>query len=239
MPTFHGQTVDLWEDFEDALGAGWTAADPDTNLSLAAGAAYAGAQGFRMDQNGASGTPDAAYESYNTGAERTDLSVGFWYRGPAYTGDPENAIIFNWGNSNGGTTNVRAYWRKASGVYRLAIRGTAFSTGVTVSTATWYWVTIDLNKNGTCTLRVYDTTGTQVGSDDTCTANNSACNYLIVGATSVGARDENVNHDWDDFVADWTDATWPLLGWDTGGGATVPIHLLRPQIIPDFFSGRT
>ncbi len=224
MPTFHGQTVDVYEDFEDALSGSWAATDPDTNLDAQnAAAKYAGTYGLKINSNGSTAGGDVSYLRYDTGAERTDLSIGFWHYVASYTTFTVNSVIGLWGAATPGTQNIRIYHRKSGATNTLALRGTGFSaSGKAVSVDTWYWVTVDLNKNATSTLRVYDTAEAEVdaGTSVTATAHNNVCQYLYIGHTDA-EPDENEDTYWDEWVADWTSALFPILGWAAGGGVTV------------------
>lgn len=126
-----------------------------------------------------------------------------------------SVAISGWGD-NASTYNLRIYLNRETGpVYSLKLRGTGYSANVkTISADTWYWVTVDCVKNGTCTLRVFGTDASEVSaaSSVTATANNNAAQYLRLGNMSAGP-DEDVANFFDDLVADWTDSTYPLLGW--------------------------
>jgi hypothetical protein len=227
---FPDYAYDMYEDFEDDLGASWTETDPDTNIDVAnAAAKYYGALGMAEDSRGSGSPADIAHIRYNMGAEKTDLSVGFWFRGATIAAATSIQSIFAWATATL-TVNLRAYYYKASGVYTFRLRnaaGTWSAVQKTISPATWYWMTLDLNKNDVSTLRIYDTAGAEVDAANVCnvTASNNACQYLFWGAIVTGADEAFVNY-FDDLVVDWTDATFPLLGWEAaGGGAVIPVMM--------------
>lgn len=213
-------TYDLYEDFEDALGASWSETDADNNLNPAdATAKYNGAQGMSVNYRGDTAGANISNILYNSGGERTAASIGFWFRGPSI-GSNADVVIAGVSIATD-TNNVRIYYTRVTGpVYRLRLRGTGFSANVkTVQPNTWYWVTLNYVKNDTCTLRVYgtDTVEIDAATSVTCTANNNVCNYFAFGARG-GATDEDIENWFDDIVIDWTDSTFPLLGWETAAG---------------------
>ena len=229
MATFHGQTVDVHEDFENALDGSWVETDTDNNLDPNdTTKPFAGSASMSVDFYGDTAGVENTYVRYDMGAERTDLSIGFWFFAGAmssFSGDVELAY---WAAATLGTNNLRLVYFKAGGsAYTLKIRGTGFSVNAkTLTVNQWHWITLDLNKNGTCTLRVYDAAEAEIdaGISVTTTAGNNACQYLFFGL--ITATDEEGVVYYDDVVADWTAQTFPLLGWDVGGGVNV-VPLLR------------
>jgi len=234
---FHGQTVDVHEDFENALDGSWVETDTDNNIDVNdAAAKYAGTNGMSLDYYGDNAGVEKAHIRYNMGAERTDLSVGWWWYSGAMSSFSGSADIANWAGATTGTTNLRVYYHKAGGsTYEVDIRGTGYSANrKAISVNTWYWLTLDLNKNGTCTLRVYNTSGAEVdaGTSVTATANNGVCQYFYLGFTGTPTDEEGVIY-YDDFVADWADATFPLLGWTVAGG-NAPTAVLSGSLAGPF-----
>lgn len=228
MADFHGQTVDIHEDFEDALGGDWTEVDPDTNVDVnSANANYAGTYGLEISVMGADSTPDSdCYVDYDSGAERADVSVGFWVHIPTHTTWTVATELFSWyDDTSVGWYNCKIYFQKSGTTYTMSLRGTGFSANSKTlpSMATWYWVTADLNRNSTCTLRVYDTGENEVdsGTAVTVTGGDHAADSFYVGWD--GSTLDDVDYWWDDFVIDWTAQTFPLLGWSVAAGATVPV----------------
>jgi len=83
---FPDYDYDLYEDFEDALGAGWTEVDPDNNINPQdTDAEYYGVQGMSIDLDGDTANKDIAYIYYDCGVDRTPLSLGFWWHLPSTT----------------------------------------------------------------------------------------------------------------------------------------------------------
>ena len=221
MPTFHGQTVDIHEDFEDALTSPISERDTDNNIDpLNAAAAYAGSYGMKHNLNGDTAGGEDAGIGVDLGATRDSVSWGFWFKMPV--GTPTIAM-----DASGHVTDPASWGSYITKVYFYTLAGPAYSVrfrgatfpspGITgLSPDTWYWLTAKSVKNGTSTLRIYDTAQTQVGSDIEITGNNTAnCDALYIGTDAPG--DQDINYYYDDLVIDYTDATFPLLGWDVGG----------------------
>lgn len=216
MATYQGQTVDVYEDFEDALDGSWSETDSGGNLDPQdASANYAGTYGMSLNLDAT-----VAYFDYSVGSSETDVSVGFWFNPTAMgTNFTESMEIFIAGASAGSPT-VRLYYYDVGNVYTLRLRGTGFGANnkTLPSVGAWYWITLDIVQNSTCTLRVYAADESEVdsGTSVTVTANDVAVSHIFLGTNSVTAVSGTLYYD--DFVADWTDATYPLLGWSAAGG---------------------
>lgn len=200
--------VDWSKGFESGtVETGLVETDTNSKLDLAAtGQVHNGSQSMSVITDA-----DAviAYVQYDSGAPRSAASICFWHYADTATTDITLDIMAV-AASTIGTQNLRCYYRNASGVYSYVIRGTTLPTGITVTTGAWYRIEINYVQNATCTLRVYDSGGTQVGSDQTVTANNNSCQYFYFGAPeSSGTTRINTLY-WDDIGIDWTDSTYPL-----------------------------
>lgn len=147
----------------------------------------------------------AAWPEFNIGSDKTDASFGFWFR---YTGDPAvNKRLF-WVINGGGSDVVIIDYQRVTDT--LTFINGANSNGVALSADTHYWVTVDVTQNATSTARVYDTSSAQVGTDFTVTAGNNAIRRVLLGNYNAQLVDTGIVVYFDDFVADWTDATFPL-----------------------------
>ena len=227
MATYFGQTVDVYEDFEDALVT-WVETDLSGVLDPhSASAQYpgdSGSAGMAIDMTAS----HTAYIRYPVGFASTPVSIGFWFytgaygtwaNGPfiAFLGDiaelPDNLRVISISRDAGATDNLD----------KIVIRGNAAPVnGPLIANSTWYWITAQAVRNGTCTVRVYDTSFAQVGADVTCTGNDNAINALTLGGAPGDPTATSIY--FDEYVADWTDATFPLLGWDSGiSGTSVPV----------------
>jgi hypothetical protein len=215
MADFHGQTVDTVVDFESALPSGWAETDVSGVLDIAnTSADYAGTYGMLYDQTGTA----VAYIEYTLPAGHSAVSGGLWYNTRTFTawnGDgvmvqvmsstTESALRILFGRSGGDNSLVHR-------IRNLA--GTFSSTNSSWSENTWYWITWILTQNGTMYARIYDTTGTQVGSEV-----SVACGNVDALTVQIRGNISNATDPWyDDVVVDHTSATYPLLGWVAAGG---------------------
>jgi hypothetical protein len=228
MATYQGQTVDVYEDFEDALST-WVETDLQSKINVADSAAeYAGTNGMSALLDGTG----LGYIHYPVGSTLTAASLGFWfYSGHLadWSGGPVIVSVCDIAEppTNVWNTYVVREQSGADNVIRFRIRGTAWANGPTIVDNTWYWLTVLATRNGTCTLRVYDTSAAQVGSDATVTGLDNVTNGFTFGKCGAGALTNSFY--FDDIVLDWTDATFPLLGWSVGGGATSKVPQLMAQ----------
>ncbi len=84
------------------------------------------------------------------------------------------------------------------------------SNGVALVAGNFYWVTTQINRNATSYVRVYDSTGVQIGTDATITATDNPIRYLSLGNSTPDAADGSFDFFWDDVTFDYTDSTYPL-----------------------------
>lgn len=224
MPTFYGQTVDVAEDFEGSYpNSGWSETDASGKLSQSATAVYEGTNGMLYDYTGAAD----AYITYDTGADRTALSVGFWFRMPAYTAWAGLGLIMSVRSSGAEDQVIRLSAGRNSGTnaYEIAARanGGSFTTAIGLAASTWYWVTVKLVNGGDISLSVYNTAETLIATQ-TVACGAFSGRYVSVGAYSAFSATANAY--WDNIVIDYTTAAFPLLGWATGGGGNRRRRLL-------------
>jgi hypothetical protein len=219
MATYQGQTVDVYEDFEDALGAGWTETDVNSVLNPNDSAAkYAGTNGMSWDPTGAY----AAQVVYDTGSNRSSVSLGYWFRLPTQA-------IWEYGGvspfimDDGASENCRLYFGGTGAspqVYNARLRnnvGTYSSEIIIPASNVWYWITIQMVQNGNLSLSIYNASQAQVGSTVTVAAGNLTFRTFRLQSSSLVST---IPTYWDDFILDYTDATFPLLGWSVAGAGT-------------------
>lgn len=219
-----GITVDLWQDFEMATvsQANLEAQDHCTTGAWATfNSPTSSASGERDMISDVGGVNDAgsyglvappsaqALARYTpaTSWAGNAISVGFWvYVAEQHTWNEVSVVTV--GTTS--TTLFSAMTRANEGpgfFMRLWNGASATDHGSTLSLATWYWVTCKVQRNATCTLRVYNTSGAEVGAAQTITGGDVAADIIQAG---------NPGDSWtgniylDDLVIDWTDATYPL-----------------------------
>lgn len=138
-------------------------------------------------------------------ADHDNASLGFWFRFTAAIGN--NRILIR-GQNNTGSDALDAIVLRSATSY-LGWGTTGNSNGSALSSGTWYWVTIQYNRNATSYLRVYDTSSTLVGSEATATAPNVTLRRLYPFDYNANISDSADSY-MDDLCVDYTDATFPL-----------------------------
>ena len=212
---FPDYTYDRYCDFEAGLPAAWTETDAGGNLNVqSATAKYYGSYGMAYDG------VNSPFIRTDFGVNPTSISLGFWMYTGVHTDWARNYVVYT-DNSTLGAVPIRALWGDTEGGdAKFTLRndtGTYSAAGVTVADATWYWVTIQATISGTAYLRVYNTSHAQVGAEISVAVNaNNNFRYLNI----IGPASSSAVVYYDDIVIDWTDATYPLLGWETAAGGT-------------------
>jgi len=202
---------DIYEDFEDStLAAGLTESDAGGEFDFPDSAQY------YMGSNSASDSLDGA-EAFIYFEAPDSFSYGFWFRTGTY------------GNWAGGPWIIRLLSVASGSLYRIIDEDNTGSSAnqfmciedsdvITRSSGTWYWCTGKLVRNGTCYFRVYDTAHAQVGSEMSYAMPNTEFGHFQLGS-SIAFTNASIVY-FDAFVVDTTDATYPLLGWETAAGGT-------------------
>lgn len=223
-----GFTVDLWETFEfdtltvanldanDNCATGtWAITDASSKLDMNAVAEYAtisnfnstaDPDGYGMRYNNSGGQNAYLQYTFGTAPDANPISVGFWVYVPTGLPDYTTTLILYFY-----TTGEASYLLRV-GIYREAstyIMAWTPSTGPTLpATNAWYWVTLYVKKNATSYMRVYNSSGSLVGTEVNGTAGNFDLKFIQFGRRVGG--DTAVYLYYDDLVMDWTDATFPL-----------------------------
>jgi hypothetical protein len=215
-------TVDYWQKFDasDFLSSmptgGWSKVDDSSRFSMDSSAKYTtrscpGGVADSTDTYGLkySGSGDEASVKYALGGNKTSVSIGFWFYTPAgFSTDSETDIgIFR-------STNydiIRITYIDISGVEGLRIHSAgSYSSVVTLSNSTWYWVTVKQIAGETDSMEIYNTSGAKVGDTVTCTDNNyEQVNAIWLGPSGYATAQTYFIY-YDDLIIDFTDATFPL-----------------------------
>lgn len=138
------------------------------------------------------------------GSAVATLSAGVWFKFVGPTPNV-NKTIFDFSNSGGEIIEVAM-----EGTSKMVGFSGGGNNGVALVSGTFYWITAKITQNATSYVKVYDTTGAQVGTEVSATAGNQTIRYITLGDTLNETADNSIVTYWDDFLLDWTDATYPL-----------------------------
>jgi len=113
--------------------------------------------------------------------------------------------------SDPGDVVIGTYYQEDAGSQFLRLRGTTFPAGATdLAVSTWHRLEVVFVQGGTCSLKIYNEAGTQIGSTITVTADNTGVRWVLIGRMSAtGAATFGACY-FDDLGGDFTDSTSPL-----------------------------
>jgi hypothetical protein len=136
------------------------------------------------------------------------VSYGFWFKTPTSTVDSTSVMIFR---CYGGADYVCRVAIYDDGTKSFRIRGNAsyVNHSATWAANTWYWVSVLGDAGGTCRLRIYNDSGTELGTEQTVTAADTTTTGFSLGVDHVYTAGTGSMY-WDDLIVDTTDATYPL-----------------------------
>lgn len=218
MTTFFSQTVDVHEDMEDGSLDTVTETDTGSNLTLADTNQHVnGSASMSVIANDG----DAAYLGYDPSVD--DWSAGFWIRTQDYTATWEYGPDMEAGFGAGALSRIITIREYMADVHQLQVRwgGTDdYNDVLTVSDATWYWVTMQYNRDALSYVNIYNAAHDLLEEySQTLNGIVDAQAYFRIGVVE-GTNLYTVYYD--DLVLDWTSNQFPLLAWDVGGGTVVP-----------------
>lgn len=192
------------------------------NLSMNAAAERA----LSGTTNGGSDASGTYGMRYNTGANNSagyiecnftaanTVVIGFWWQFPAnfvgsYTEHDIATMYTTLGNKN-------VYIKAAdSNQVKLHIFNPTdgYSTGVNVSPATWYFLTVEyLNNNASgMKLRIYDTTGSLVGTEQTRSTASDSGVYNVTLGSFIGGNPFTGYMYYDDLLISFSSSDYPYL----------------------------
>jgi hypothetical protein len=229
-------TVDLWQTFEgtaitqaqleandNCADGTWAVTDASSKLSRSATGEFAtleaintvadtGTYGLAVDVNALNA---AAYIDYIPASDKTDVSIGFWFKAPAaqigtYNENDllvvksvtaQEGLYVKVANEN--ADNLFVYLYNTTDLYSASY--------VTIAGDTWYWCTVRTTKNGTNYLRIYNASGTQVGSEVSSPERFNENFHRFIFGSFIGIDHTNAGvYYLDDIILDWANATFPL-----------------------------
>lgn len=138
-------------------------------------------------------------------ADKDNISYGHWFKFSANTSVNRNLIR---SQNNSGNDSLEPITLRYSTRY-LGWSPSGNSIGAALTAGSWYWVTVQYNRNATSYLRVYDSSGTQIGAEATTTAPNYPVRRMFVFDYNAQTSD-SASSSIDDIIIDYTDATFPL-----------------------------
>jgi hypothetical protein len=218
MATFQGQTVDIYEDFEDAtLATGLTETDVDGILTInSSGRYYAGSYSMALDCTTGNHTARIVYTLASSG----NISFGFWYFTANWTSNGKEISVTNVYSGGVGHKAI-SLWDDQTWAGVRNISFTEMGAGIAISSATWYWITCKWEAGVGGTLRIYDTSYNQVGSDLTTTGSGGDYHGDSADGLNIGFDGNEWSNfagtiNFDEYVIDETSMLWPILGWTAG-----------------------
>ena len=204
-----GNAVDASRGFEvDSDPSGWSETDTGSQVArFSTSQANSGTHSLELLNT----VVTVGYQTYDIGSAKSGLSMCTWVRTPS-TGTDDICAIINL--STTGDPNdpcVRIFYQNDAGSRYFRLRGTTFPAGATsLSAATWYRLELVMVGSSTSTLKIFDTGGSQVGSDITVTADAANARYVLLGRSTATAGATFSAMYYDDWGIDWTDSTSPL-----------------------------
>ena len=160
--------------------------------------------GLAIDHDGMTNAVEIRY-TFDSAPD--NLSVGFHFKttSPAnWSGGPQLIGFYN--NSQGilelftERRNPGTNARQLTAVYNGG-------AAITPVDDTWYWMTLQFNRNATSYMEAYKMDGTLLGSQEWTPA-NYPCSYVKI-SSGLHSQTGGVSRI-DNLVMDWTDATYPL-----------------------------
>jgi hypothetical protein len=207
-------TYNIFENFEDAtLESGLTLTDTSGAVTIPSSAQYyIDTHSMALNLSGLTVRANISYGNCGNTA-----SFGFWYRSGSYGGWAGGPMIFNL-KSNAYGNLIQMIDERSAGDNTRRIR--CNNQSIEVSDYTWYWLTVKFDRNATGYFRVYDTSGNIVGSAQSFSCVDYAADEGFYLGSWGGSHSCVVY--FDALVVDTTNANFPLLGWETESGGTLP-----------------
>lgn len=222
-------TYDVWEDCLDgSLAAGLAETDVGSCLTISSATQQLGGENTMEIVTDAANPAHINYASVNSDV----VSLGFWFRSGSYANWSGGPIILELRNVSYGLqlylTDEKSASTNARQIKCLANTGPSQAAGiVAVSDYTWYWITLQFNRNGTLYWRVYNEAHALVGSEQSfSTLANYAVSTIYYGEyVAYGTAGKYIY--FKNFVVDKTDGTYPLYGWETGAAGHPTLSRFR------------
>lgn len=224
MATFDNAGCQANDHYNDGGTNPWTTVNGHGSMSASGqktvagtinNAADAGTKGLAIDCNflgGGTYTNFNLHASFGGPGYKAAVSCGFWFQMPtAFRGAFKECDLFRFRNPLGDHEPLIKALDDGSGKIFLHTVDESYSpTDIVIATSTWYWATMKYTQSGNAQMRVYDTTGAQVGSEQTRLANAQPCSTFDFGNISGATGAFAGNMYLDNLLIDWTTAAYPL-----------------------------
>jgi hypothetical protein len=226
------RTVNVWETFDfsslttgnleanDNAAGTWTITGAAMSTTNAAERQLFSPNSIGDDAGGthglawsvASANSTYIYHTLAASAGTSPVTMSFWLYVPGFTNAyGQTTVAGRYAlaqvnvNKPSATTNSVAFSIKYGGLY-----GTASTS---VSENSWYWISFKMQRNATCSMRVYDSSGVALATQpgDVTGANSFDMDSVWIGAADVNnAPAGPYVFYFDDIEIDSADATFPL-----------------------------
>jgi hypothetical protein len=156
------------------------------------------------------------YATFNLATGKTKLSVGFSFKfkyGGVNTGDLYDLFALEGGG--GSEFQVLSVESRSGNTSRIGLETSLCPSGsgyIHIEDDTYYWVTMQWNKNGSANMNMYDMTTWQLYFTTNCTLANFNCDTIYVGR--YDAHDGNHPNglvSYDNLMVDLSGNNYPLL----------------------------
>jgi uncharacterized repeat protein (TIGR02543 family) len=208
---FHGQAVDIWEDFEDSTLISGLAIEGNTTISSSDYSA-AGAASCRQRRTSNDYTNVTYFPASGPNAH---ISAGFAFRCPALPADGDQCGIANPTDNNGWNYLFQAKITRTSGTPIFTLYTWNGNLTHSLSVGQWYWVTYRFQYSGglaTVEVNLYDFTTHDLLLDSSYSTTETSVSELTLGVETSESL-SGVYLYYDDYVIDFTNYAFPLLGW--------------------------
>lgn len=182
------------------------------------GTTYAPGSGTRCIQFQDFYHEDNSYIRYSfTSSFSGNISAGFWFWSPTDTdGGAKWPDIFRFLASGGGWSVVQLHDSSTPTIVMHTGNDSSSTqtdgASITIAYATWYWISVSAVRNGTCNVRVYDTSGSLVGTSSRNPGiTHNWASFDFGRADQHGVATSYSGHGlFDNLIMDFTDASDPL-----------------------------
>jgi len=117
----------------------------------------------------------------------TSFSAGIWFKSDLPAVDLSNMDVFSL-TCPGGSGFANAKFLQSPGgmsrCFQLEVVGGGGNSQINIASSTWYWLTLQYNKTGSNILKIYDASGSLVGTITEAHSGTGMPSYLVFGQTS-------------------------------------------------------